>query len=122
MSSMTAVGIIDHDKKITARYYATFRTIKEENHLILKKHPERNHYLIVLNPALEKFILTAARECGIQEDEIPFSEIRLRQIAKSEKASKDKDLNRFLDRIVQRHAPGTETMKQWIVEILGEDL
>ncbi|MEK7254542.1 MAG: hypothetical protein AAB316_07350, partial [Bacteroidota bacterium] len=121
MSKQTAIGIIDHDKKIVAHYYERFLTVKEENHLILKKHPQRNHHLIMVTPALEKFILKSAEECGIPASEIPFSEKRLKEISKKQNAGKDVLFLNFLHRIIQRKAPGTETMKAWIQEFLGDE-
>ena len=118
----TAVGIIDKDKKITPAYFQKFQTQREENHLILKKHSQRNHYLILVIPALERFLLKAAAECGIPEAEIPFTEKRLKNISKTQEASKNKELKQFMNRIVQKKSPGTETMKTWLSEILGQDI
>ena len=61
---------------------------KRENNVVLKKHPERENYLMMLTPALEKFILTAAKDCGIPDNEIPFTEKRLKQLTKSKDAEK----------------------------------
>jgi hypothetical protein len=117
----TAVGIIDKDKKITPAYFQNFQKQKETNHLILRKHRQRNHYLILVIPALERFLLTAAAECGIPDTEIPFTEKRLKDISKTQHADSNQQLKQFMNRIIQKKAPGTETLKTWLNEILGKD-
>lgn len=119
-----AIGVVDNDKdlkKHKASFYSQFVFQKKENDVTLKKHPDRENYLMMLTPALEKFILKAANECGIPANEIPFTEKRLRQLTKSMEAGKNQELKQFLNRIIQKKSPGTETLKNWIVEILGED-
>jgi hypothetical protein len=119
-----AIGIIDNDKdlqKHKASYFTEFVFQRKENDLILKKHLKRDNYIIILAPALEKFILKAAIQSGIPQQEIPFSEERLKQLSKSRKAEKDEILKNFLNRIITKKSPGTETLKAWIREILGDE-
>lgn len=122
-SEQKAVGVIDNDKAnktLKAKFFGEFQEVKAENHLIMLKHPNRQNYLILLCPALEKFLLKSAAECGIPEREIPFTEERLKQLAKSKDAEKNQELKQFINRIIQKKSPGTETLKSWIVEIIGE--
>ena len=119
-----AIGLIDSDKdlkKHKTSFYSKFVFQRKESDVVLKKHPEHDLYLMMLTPALEKFILKAANECGIPPNEIPFTEKRLKQLSKSIEAEKNQELRQFLNRIIQKKSPGTETLKNWIVEILGED-
>jgi hypothetical protein len=119
-----AVGIIDNDKankELKAKFFGQFQKEKEENHLIRLKHPDRQSYLILLCPALERFILFSAKECGIPENEIPYTKERLRRLAKSKDVEKDQQLKQFLNRIIQKKAPGTETLKTWLREIIGDE-
>ncbi len=118
MPKQVAVGVIDFDKKIQHPYYQQFYQVDELNGLVKKKHPDRNHYLIMVTPALEKFILKSADECGIES---PFSEKRLKDISKTQTAENNQQLKQFLNRIIQKKAPGTETLKSWLREIIGDE-
>lgn len=123
-SKQKAVGVIDNDKAtktLKAKFFGQFQVEKEENHLIRMKHPSRHNYLILLCPALEKFLLKSAMECGIPAHEIPFTEERLKQLAKSKDAEKNQALKQLINRIIQKKSPGTETLKAWIQEIIGEE-
>jgi hypothetical protein len=108
-------------KRLRLLIFRILKTQREENHLILKKHRQRNHYLILVIPALERFLLKAADECGIPETEIPFSEKRLKDISKTQEAGKNETFKQFLNRIIQKKSPGTETLKTWLNEILPKE-
>ncbi len=114
----TAVGVIDFDKNILHPYFKEFETIAEENSLTKKKHKDRSHYLILITPALEKFILKAALDKEIPS---PFSEKRLRDISKTQSAENNQDFKQFLNRIIQKKAPGTETLRAWLREIIADE-
>jgi hypothetical protein len=115
---LNAAGVIDFDKNILHPYYKEFETIAIENNLTKMKHKERNHFLILITPALEKFILKAAMEVDVPS---PFSEKRLKQISKTREAENNQQLKQFLNRIIQKKAPGTETLKAWLREIIGDE-
>ncbi len=123
-SKQKAVGIIDNDKvikEVRAKFCEKFEKVDENNLLIKMKHKEHQNYLILLCPALERFILISARECGIPENEIPYTEERLRRLAKSRDVENDQNLKQFLNRIIQKKATGTETLKSWLREIIGDE-
>ena len=59
-----AVGIIDADKR-TPGYLREFKQIIEVSHIKVFRHPERNHYMILICPAADGFILECARSSGL---------------------------------------------------------
>ena len=123
-NNQVAVGIIDNDenlKKYKASFFNEFSHEKSANNLILKKHPKRKNYLIMMSPALEKFLLAAASNCGIPKNEIPFSEKQLKVLSKSIHAGNNQKLKQFINRIIQKNPKETETLKEWIIEKIGED-
>lgn len=67
-----AVGIIDADKRL-ASYSKEFECIAENDSLRLLKHPSRHHYLILICPAMDKFILDCAAEAGLDVTRYGFS-------------------------------------------------
>jgi hypothetical protein len=59
-----AVGIIDKDKR-EVDYLNEFFTITKNDSLLLHKHNNRHHYIIQINPAMERFIMKSADDVGI---------------------------------------------------------
>lgn len=59
-----AVGIIDDDKKKPS-YVSEFYTLATTEHLALMKHWNRPHYLVLVKPAMDGFILSCVGKTGI---------------------------------------------------------
>lgn len=59
-----AVGIIDADKR-TPRYLDEFEPIAGSVHLALLRHPELPHFIVTVSPAIDGFILAAAKDAGL---------------------------------------------------------
>ncbi|HUZ59506.1 MAG TPA: hypothetical protein VMU83_12065 [Hanamia sp.] len=56
-----ALGIIDRDKH-EVDYLKEFNEICTSGSLILHKHKIKHHYIIQINPAIERFILKSVNE------------------------------------------------------------
>ena len=63
-----AVGIIDHDKRQVG-YVSEFIEIAHTDSLSLKKHKDNFHYLIMISPAMDGFILKCADELEIHVED-----------------------------------------------------
>src|SRR5256885_10891836 len=63
LKNRVALGVIDEDtiKVRKAKYFSEFKEIRTENNLILQKHSRRKHYLIIIKPAIEKWLLENAK-------------------------------------------------------------
>jgi len=59
-----AVGVIDSDKRKPS-YVNEFKEIAHTEHLSLLKHTTKTHYLIMVSPAMDKFIIDCAEEEGV---------------------------------------------------------
>ncbi len=59
-----AVGIIDKDKR-QVKYVSEFSEVAHTDSLSLRKHKCNYHYLIMISPAMDGFILKCADELGI---------------------------------------------------------
>ncbi len=59
LKNFPALGIVDEDKNKgpVSKYFLEFNVLKEQNSLILKKHPERNHFLVIVCPEIENWLL-----------------------------------------------------------------
>lgn len=60
-----AVGIVDKDKR-QVRYVDEFEEIGHTDSLFFYKHPEKAHYLIMISPAVDGFILKCAEEKHVE--------------------------------------------------------
>lgn len=118
LKNMTALGIIDEDKNKgpQAKYFSHFVTVKEENNLILKKHNEKDQYLILICPEIEKWLLSDADAIGInmEDFELPKNLSGLKEITKTQDIDKNIDFYRFIKALIREEAPSITTLKNWL--------
>lgn len=90
MAGSFAVGIIDDDKKKTT-YVQSFILIAQTNHFKVMKHHDRPHYLIVISPAVDKFILDCAKESNIdvKKYDLPGTLTHFKEQAKKITSNRD---------------------------------
>ena len=62
--SVKLVGLIDKDKT-TPKYFDLFVEVAAVKGVSLKKHRAAEHYVIVLEPAIERFLMDAAGRLGL---------------------------------------------------------
>lgn len=101
-----AVGIIDNDKKVIP-YLSEFEIIGTcESGLLLWKHGTKHHYIIQINPALEKWILDvcAKASINIKNYELDNTLVGLKKHTKSVASIKDKKLINLFDAIKDKSA------------------
>ena len=67
-----AIGIIDADKRQPSDI-AEFNKIGERGHLQVLKHPARPHFIILISPAIDQFILDSALELNIDLSDFNLS-------------------------------------------------
>lgn len=61
-----AVGVIDFDtEKTQPTYVHEFSEIAHTAHILLLKHTTKPHYLVMIKPAMDQFILDCAKEQGV---------------------------------------------------------
>jgi hypothetical protein len=126
LANQFALGIIDEDtvKVRKAKYFSEFIDVKEENSLKLKKHPAKQHYLIIICPEIEEFIFRNAAKVNIQPETFGLpSEMRgFVHISKS----KDIDINigfkRMIKEMLNLKAPGIVTLSFWIHSFMNGNM
>lgn len=113
-----ALGIIDQDKNKgpQAKYLEEFKIIATQNNLILKKHPLRTHFLIVICPEIEKWLMANALTCNITPTDygLPNELKGFLKISKVKDIDKNEGFRRFIKQLVKADAPGIITLKTWI--------
>jgi hypothetical protein len=115
-----ALGIIDEDKNKgpQAKYFSEFETIAEENNLILKKIKNKKHYLILICPEVEKWLLNDSQKINIDPGSEPYNLPRelkgFVQKTKLQNIEKNEGFKRFIKDLVKEKAPSITTLKKWI--------
>lgn len=89
-----SIGIIDRDKKELGYANEFDLVIEVPNNLQLFRHQNKNHYLIFICPAVEKWIISCALDAGIllSDYDLPND---FRSLMKITKTSKDENDDEF---------------------------
>ncbi len=66
-----AIGIIDSDKRQHS-YTLQFQEVASSEHITFMSHPDRHHFIIMIKPAMDSFILSA-EEMSIDVSALGFS-------------------------------------------------
>lgn len=92
-SDSFTVGIIDNDKRRPG-YLDQFNRIAYSKHLQLFKHPQRHHYIIIVSPAVEGFIIDCVTISGLSMADygLPDNLTGLKRITKHIVTSRDTKL------------------------------
>ena len=115
-----AIAIIDKDKAKKRRipnYIKPAQTQKEENGLILQKIPNKQHYLIVVNPVFETWIWEAAKEVAVDPAQFKFDSFERFLQTKLEKIAQNQNFKNFLNTLKQKNSPRLQTLVSWITEL-----
>lgn len=118
LKNKVALGIIDEDKNKgpVAKYFLEFKFIVEENGLILKSHPQRKHYLILICPEIEKWLLTNANLVNLNPKNfnMPENFLGFKKITKTQNIDANTSFYQFIKELIEKEAPGIITLKNWI--------
>ena len=124
LKNQIALGIIDYDKiKIRkSPYLELFITITIQHNLILKKHPSLKHYLIIINPAIESWLLENAKNSEIVHKNLGNNLKDLTDFTKKKNIHFNNYFTAFIKELLQKKADGITTLKTWIEKFLiGEE-
>lgn len=108
-----ALGIVDKDKR-QIRYASEFEDVVSTDSLGLKKHPDHPHYLIMIDPAVDGFILKCAEELQLRMEDFGFSSElkRFTDITKSVTGKNDPTFKKLFREL--RMASEMRILKGWI--------
>lgn len=99
-----AVGIIDADKRHPS-YINQFDEIATSVHLRVLHHNSRPHFIILVSPATDGFILDCARESGIRPEEFGLSSELKQFTSQTKNVMTNRDIRfKKLFRAMQGHA------------------
>lgn len=122
-SEKRALAVVDDDKVIPP-YFKEFSIQKEAPGLVLLRHKENEHFLIRICPALEKWLLDAAKEAGITSDDHPICKDleTLKSVTKHEYINKNQDFTRFLKALNRSASPRIQHLKSWLQDFVAGTL
>ena len=113
------VGVVDDDKR-TPKYLDDFRLIKKSNGVALKQKPDKEHYLIVISPALEKFLMENCISIGktMKDFKLPDDLRNLTKITKAPRIESNTNFHNLVQNLLKQDAPGLVTLKSYLVDFL----
>lgn len=119
LKEQIALGIIDEDKnKGQSKYFLEFDLVVQENNLILKKHKNKKHYLILVCPEVEKWLLHDAKMIGVNPSDAEYNlpnELKgLIKISKIKDIDRNEGFKKFIKTLIREQAPSITTLKKWI--------
>src|SRR5205814_9914938 len=97
-------------------YIKEFKEIDAINNAKLLKHPGRNHYVIVVNPAMDKFIFNLCKQMDINiaNFNLPREFNAFVKLTKKESIKNDAQLRNLLNTIQQKNTPEIAKISYWI--------
>ncbi|KAA6341938.1 hypothetical protein EZS27_010294 [termite gut metagenome] len=108
-----AVGIVDNDKK-KIQYVEEFEEICKTDSLCLYKHPDKPHYLIMISPAVDAFILKKSCKAGVRPEDFKLSP-NLDDFKRQTKQVTSKEDTHFKQLFKQiKDAPEMKVLKEWV--------
>lgn len=113
------IGVVDKDKR-TPPYLLTFETIIEKNKLCFKQKDNLDHYLIVIDKAIESFLLWNAAQVSVNIMDYGFpTEVKsLGRVLKTSSIGSNPDYPRLLTDLHARNAPGFVTLHQLLNDLV----
>jgi hypothetical protein len=115
------IGIVDNDKeKRIPPYLLSFKTQYVDNRVIVKHNPSTNQSLLVIDKAIESFILWNAEQVGLDISQYGFPLVPklLGRRLKYEYIDTDSDFQLVLSELKNRQAPGFITLENILNDFL----
>ncbi|MBD3589057.1 hypothetical protein [Bacteroides sp. GM023] len=108
-----AIGIVDKDKK-QVKYVEEFEEVAHSESLYLYKHPSKPHFLIMIYPAMDSFILKCASETNVTMEDfgLPSDLKSFTKRTKQVTSKEDPTFKKLLNAI--KKAKEITILKSWI--------
>jgi len=114
------VGVVDDDRR-KPPYLDDFQIIQSSDNVSLQKKPSAEHYIIVIKPAFEKFLLNDAESVGISlaDFNLPASLKPLCKETKKPQIEKNEDFLNLLSKLKYLQAPGITVLDTFLQSFLN---
>ncbi|KAA6344304.1 hypothetical protein EZS27_008040 [termite gut metagenome] len=108
-----ALGIVDNDKE-KIKYVEEFEKICQTDSLCLYKHSNKPHYLIVISPVVDAFILKSSLKAGVCPEDFKLSPDLDDFIRQTKQVTSKEDI-RFKQLFKKiKDAPEMKILKEWV--------
>lgn len=116
LKDFPALGMVDNDKGSTPKYFSEFILIVERDNLKLLKHQTRQQYLVVICPAIEQWLLNAAKEVNLNLADFGLKENlkELSVLTKSIHLSKNQNFTAFIKGLLKAESASVLLLKKWL--------
>ncbi|MGP8215704.1 MAG: hypothetical protein ACLQQ4_09100 [Bacteroidia bacterium] len=120
LKNKVAIGIVDNDKNQPSDF-KKFKELKNAHDLTLKKRPGTKHYLIMVSPAVDKWIETVGNSVNVAR---PYrnNDKEYRKQMKSIDVDDNKQIKAYFNTIKQKNPAAFKTIKNWISSILEGEI
>ncbi|GAB3992183.1 hypothetical protein GCM10028807_24700 [Spirosoma daeguense] len=111
------IGIVDNDKKLNMHckgFFAKFEYVDQRDKLLVKKHPDTNQFIVVVDKAIESFLLWNAELVGVDVGQYGFN-IEVKRFGLQLKTPTIETDSNYLQLLVELHArqaPGFITLER----------
>ncbi len=114
-----SLGIIDKDKK-PAPYSQEFGLLIAKYDVELRKHPSRNHFLII-HPPIEKWLIAECKQVNLllENYDLPSDFRGLMKITKPITSKNDNRLIRLFKALKKNNAPGITQIFKWTYYLIN---
>lgn len=118
VDTIALIGIIDNDKH-KPRYLKQFAIMRQENKVCLLHKPESHQYIIIIDKAIETFLLWNAEQVGISIAAYGFeSEVKKLGLQLKRRSIETEPLyQNLLSDLLAAQAPGFVTLQRMLHEL-----
>lgn len=111
-----AVALIDKDKRKLQYVDEYFNTLVETEHLLLLKHKDKQHYIIQLVPAIEKWVLHVIGEGQVDLEGLNLqADLEgLKEYTKYKWANESEELKILCKRLIKSNSTTMQTLSYWL--------
>jgi len=114
-SKQRAIGFVDNDKRMP-KYLSQFEVVENLKTVKLLKHSSKDHYLVVVNPAMDKFIFDLCKKLDIDLAEYGFPGELKAFISFTKRESVRRNIKNLLNAIKQKNPPEIQKVRFWIAQ------
>lgn len=107
------IGFIDDDKKVPP-YFQKFEPLDKIGSISLLKYSKADHYLVVVKPAMDKFLFDLGNTLDIPKKSLPNDFKAFKALTKQATIQKNSQFRNYVNAIVQKKPEEIKRVKSWI--------
>ena len=118
-----AIGIIDKDKPGNVPlYFNQFELTHDYKHFEVKHLPDTKHYIVIVKPALESFLLNASSDLDVSSEKYGFKNLKaLKRVTKSQHISKNQNFKNFVNTLKQKKGSPLKKLLEEVQQIIDQN-